>query len=452
MQISLKKAAALIICFVVLTVGITYVIVKAQSPSTEFYLSGGIYPGAPRFTIWCEGSDYFAKNQYGQIMYSGSNASQILQNTINDVDTAGDYQHPYNNTGEIAKISIISPLIINSEITINDVIILDLGWQRITLNAGFNLPSGTSSIKIQNGGFLAGQSGVTAFLLNATQNIIMDNLHFKGTSTINFDYAINIISNSDASSNFIRLANIYISNATTGIYIGGDATSGYTTEIQMDNIQISDTTTALKFDYAQSVSARQLTLADSTYGVVIAGCDSIYLENTDLERNSDSHVFFTDSLIVPSATTNRIEILMGLFGQPNTAISMKVNASASYNVIDITLEHCSFWVTGQTPIENNSRLNNLELRGVYFVDGYPTLSLVSHKYLGRGFTNVGQLDSVADQTWQAHGLLGSPTYVNVGIRQASHVDVWVDSWNSSHFRIAVASGTPNVWWFAEYQP
>lgn len=427
-------------------------IVYAQSPTETFILSGGIYPGAPSFTVWREGSNYFAKSQFGQIIYYGTNASEILQNAINDIDTAGDYQHPYSNTGEIAKINVISPLTINTEVTVNDAVILDFGWQRITLNAGFILPSATSSVTIQNGGFLAGQSGVTAFLLNGTQNIVMDNLHFKGTSTVNFDYAINIISNSDASANFIRLANIYVSNATTGIYIGGDSTSGYATELQLDNIQISDTTTGLKLDYAQSISARQLTLADSTYGVIIAGCDSVYLENTDLERNSDSHVFFTDSLIVPTATTNRIEILMGLFGQPNTATGIKVNASASYNVIDIILETCSFWVTGQTPIENNNRLNNVELRQVYFVDGYPTLSLVSHKYLGRGFTNVGQADAVADQTWQAHGLLGSPTYVNVGVRQASYVDTWVDSWNSTHFKIAVASGTPNIWWFAEYQP
>jgi len=67
----------------------------AATPSSTFTISGGVYPGAPSYTIWEEDSNYFAKNSNGKIEFSGSNASQLLQNAINNGDVifvkAGTY-------------------------------------------------------------------------------------------------------------------------------------------------------------------------------------------------------------------------------------------------------------------------------------------------------------------------------------------------------------------------
>jgi len=54
----------------------------AATPSSTFTISPGVYPGAPSFTIWKEGSNYFAKDANGKIVYSGTNATQIIQNVI----------------------------------------------------------------------------------------------------------------------------------------------------------------------------------------------------------------------------------------------------------------------------------------------------------------------------------------------------------------------------------
>ena len=61
----------------------------SASPSTTQIIGGGIYPGAPSYTIWKEGSNYFAKNANGEIVFSGTSASQVVQNTI-DIMNEGE--------------------------------------------------------------------------------------------------------------------------------------------------------------------------------------------------------------------------------------------------------------------------------------------------------------------------------------------------------------------------
>jgi len=68
------KIAALL--FTAFLLGV--IVAEATSPASTFYISGGVYPGAPSYTVWKEGSNYFAKNANGFIEYSGTNASQTI--------------------------------------------------------------------------------------------------------------------------------------------------------------------------------------------------------------------------------------------------------------------------------------------------------------------------------------------------------------------------------------
>lgn len=64
-------------------------IVLAATPSSTIYISSGVYPGAPSYTVWKEGSNYFAKDSNGLIAYSGTNASDILQNCFDQLTDGG---------------------------------------------------------------------------------------------------------------------------------------------------------------------------------------------------------------------------------------------------------------------------------------------------------------------------------------------------------------------------
>lgn len=54
----------------------------AATPTIQMHLTGGPYPGAPTYSITREGSNYFAKDKYGAIGYSGTNASDVIIPTM----------------------------------------------------------------------------------------------------------------------------------------------------------------------------------------------------------------------------------------------------------------------------------------------------------------------------------------------------------------------------------
>lgn len=57
--------------------------------SSTFWISSGVYPSASSYTIYNEGSYTYAKNAYGKNVYSGKDASQIIQNAIGQLTSGG---------------------------------------------------------------------------------------------------------------------------------------------------------------------------------------------------------------------------------------------------------------------------------------------------------------------------------------------------------------------------
>ncbi len=66
-------------------VGVNSVVIPTQTG----YLEGGIFPSAASYTIWLEGSTYFSKNMYGQIDYSSSNKTYIIEQSYNALSVVG---------------------------------------------------------------------------------------------------------------------------------------------------------------------------------------------------------------------------------------------------------------------------------------------------------------------------------------------------------------------------
>lgn len=72
------------VLIVSLLLGTAFMLVaQAQTPTSTFWISSGVYPAAPTYTAWREGSDYFAKNEQGQLSTSsGTNATTLVQSLI----------------------------------------------------------------------------------------------------------------------------------------------------------------------------------------------------------------------------------------------------------------------------------------------------------------------------------------------------------------------------------
>lgn len=75
--VNTKVVVGLLIISVILTSGFIYVF--AAPPSSTFWVAPGIYPGAPTYTFWREGNNYFAKDANGEIEYSGTNANNLIE-------------------------------------------------------------------------------------------------------------------------------------------------------------------------------------------------------------------------------------------------------------------------------------------------------------------------------------------------------------------------------------
>jgi len=80
--------ALLLFCGILLTSGFLGGLVYSQTSGT-FYISEGIYPSGVEFSIWRDGSNYYAKDGYGLVAYSGTNATQIIQNAYDNAENGG---------------------------------------------------------------------------------------------------------------------------------------------------------------------------------------------------------------------------------------------------------------------------------------------------------------------------------------------------------------------------
>lgn len=86
---NVKRSLEIALVFLMTGLLLGSLIVFALSPSSTFYISSGSYPGAPSYTIENEGNNVFAKDANGLIEFSGTNASAIIQNSIDALYSIG---------------------------------------------------------------------------------------------------------------------------------------------------------------------------------------------------------------------------------------------------------------------------------------------------------------------------------------------------------------------------
>jgi hypothetical protein len=86
---SKKILAILVVCLLIALSYFAGYSIGSSNGNGAFTISGGIYPSGVSYTIYKEGSTYYAKNAYGAIDYSGASASTVIQNCINALTNGG---------------------------------------------------------------------------------------------------------------------------------------------------------------------------------------------------------------------------------------------------------------------------------------------------------------------------------------------------------------------------
>jgi len=85
----IPKSAKVVLIYV-LAILLEFTIVNAYLAST-LTISSGIYPGAPSYTFFKEGSTYYAKDVYGEIRFSGTNASYVFNTALDSLPNGGSF-------------------------------------------------------------------------------------------------------------------------------------------------------------------------------------------------------------------------------------------------------------------------------------------------------------------------------------------------------------------------
>jgi len=80
-----KKNLVTALTFLLIGIIVTSVVWVYASPTSTFYLSGGVYPSSPTYTIFPEGSTYYAKSSYGEIEFSDTDAGKVTQDCVNAI-------------------------------------------------------------------------------------------------------------------------------------------------------------------------------------------------------------------------------------------------------------------------------------------------------------------------------------------------------------------------------
>lgn len=190
----LKVVALCLVCSF-----LTGIVVYASVPTTTMTLSGGFYPESPDFSIFAEGSTYYAKNGYGTIEESGTGA-EVMQYSI---DELGDL------TG--GTIAILTSMTIAGPIDVTDKRNIDFvgsglyNGTLLTLTTNEDMVfdmTGSRFISFRNLDFKlnSGYSPETVFYFarnsagDSTGETIFYNCHFEDRGTVGTAFIYNFAS------------------------------------------------------------------------------------------------------------------------------------------------------------------------------------------------------------------------------------------------------------------
>lgn len=415
-------------------------------------ISSGIYPNGVSYTIYKEGSTYYAKDAYGAIDFSGTDASTVIQSAVNTLV----------NGGKIFIKAANYPISNTISIPFGGIVIEGEGWSTI-LEAVNNFNKNIIEITgdycevkdLRINGNKANQaSGKGIYVYNAYRVKIERVFlwQIKGCS-------IELAGNASKYCIETVINKVYIEDGDgAGIRIGDYATD---TRVSGNNIQV-----------------------DADNGIIVVTGSNLIIDNT-VWGNINGLLLYGSSAVGNLVIGNRFDynwyygiyIDAGATGNLITGNNIFFNSQASSNTYSGIIINDSF----KNNIFNN-RIGSSYTGGggekqKYGVKETGTSDYneicfnIIESYLTNGIVKVGantvvkqNVGYVTENSGTAtissgtsvvvtHGLAGTPTVVIVTPRSTGYGSFAVTARTSTTFTITVTiSGTYTFDWYAEYKP
>lgn len=455
----LKYSMISVLITLVVCSGIFYY-VFAATPTTQMHLTGGPYPGAPSYTVWREGSNYFAKDKNGQIDYSGTNASQVMQNAIDNgyyiFIKKGNYSlthilkvdHARRISGELRQ------------------------WSG---NAANPTPDQVG-VNLYFSGANPNDPNIGVLNITAIGDVIIEHLAIQGTTRTKPYVNMSAIQISGPSaSHGVLIDHLEISFFQVGI--GGMGGKQGPVDSVFRQVKIQNCSVGLQvvstgnyfermFFWGNEYDVAFIGTVYGTHGTTFFKCffnDAIYYPIWFCSQGNETETSFTDcwfeglgqGLIV--ITPDALTVKNLIFSVCHLHTSKITGYFADFSKITnglVQILSCTFDGSGGTVTAINPSshivIEKCWLKTAGGLEQY------------KGTVNSGSVEA-SDQDWIAHGLIGTPTCILATVGEYNKIYiVQVRASNSTHFQIDlfyesagtfVIEGTDRtVYWYAEYKP
>lgn len=416
-----------------LTVGTIVYVVYAQTAST-FWITEGIYPSSTSYVIWQEGANFYAKNEYGIISYSGTNESIVIQNTL-DVLTSGGIVHIKSGDYNVVTLSVTNSYITiqgdgNSGNTVTRLILednTDANMFNIFSATMFTIRDIKLSGNTANNALGIGIAASYAHGGSTTGDMLVERVFIE-------HFAEEGIYWDDAWGS--QIVNSYI-----------EYNDGYGARITGQNVLIHSTTFSFN-----TLSGLRLAGGGTSIPVSSSVVNSVFVEN----EQHGIYVSGTDGSTISSSlfqgngvsSANTYDAIHINGGQNITVMGNVIHANTTRDIIpSIRYTRCGVRVESQFPVTViGNTFSNLLNVGVYTAYGG---NVITYGNIGFLTQNSGSA-SLATGNTITHNLTGTPTSVILTLTVSE--DIWVTAVGSSTFTINFdGGGTQTVYWYAEYK-
>lgn len=437
----MRTRNALILILITALLSSTFAYVLAQTPTGTLWITPGPYPGTASYTIWRDGANYFAKDEYGELAYSGTNASGVIQSAIdaaNSAATRGGEVFIEQGTYLLAyHITFAKRVTIRGE-GMNATILRGTNASNYVLFGSYSSGDPGRFMGLENIQIAYGRGIRLVWCLNYYfQNVLIFN-----SSTIGFSMEYNYGN---------RFTNLVINRCTTvglamdfcnnnnffGLVVTACGTHGVEIKRSVDNHFLGiDSESNGGYGFYSAGSRRTEVsgwFENNTQSFGPGGYIEVYLWNvTGWGATLDFHIH--DCNIDTAGKTGSIGIQLKTANGTVIGHSVKIwNATT----VDILVESTSYHTTIYAPSNAN--------------DSYLTDNGVCTKVLGAGFQNSGSASGATGFTVN-HQLMGTPDVVTI-TPTTDAGDFYVSAVTSMNFTIAFdGGGSVTFYWYAEYKP
>jgi len=447
---NLKKLNLTVLLVTILVLVPTIQIVYA-SPLSTFYLSGGIYPRGD-YTIWKEGSYYYAKDSYGFIPSWGktTNGSQVWQNSINNGHHIFVIQGNYW---------------INTFLTVNEACHIEGELRQWVGNAENPDPLQVGVNLYYTGSALGTDYGVLN--VSAIGDVIIENIALEAPHSTPLVNMSGVLLGSSTHGAVLR--NIEISYFQLGLSAGSVDSRFEMVKIEYCGVGLGLYDTANYFE--------NCFFCNNEYDQMINGGGNL--------GNTFSHCWFNNSTETSMCFWygNETELVFRDCWFEQSAqglISYNPNYTGSIQFKTLTFERCHFHTNKTTDYLLNFTIITMgqitieecsfdQIHGDIVSIGLPTLNAsitiekCSHLKLQSGnhtilpyppTKNSGNATiSASSSVVVTHGLISNATSVIVTMGTTGAGDYYVDTITSTQFTVHVANaGNYTVYWYAVYDP